>query len=387
MLRESTQPRGHLHTSELLSQIESAAPPSPPPPRGKHYAPRQEIPFRPLVLLRIKRGQYGVCISSLIGVILFVSGNLLKSPLLNSISLAFAGIALFVFGTIFYENTSLVMIKRLMKSTKVIVIVMSGLCNLVIECIVLRRELSPAHAFVYVIIIYAYVFLDAVITKSRYFVLGVGIIFFSLNIYSLLGNTIEDWNHGVVLFSYTIEGKEYSIMKRGTLRSIYAQIVLFSFKGIYTMFRDTKMKLMIFATGNVYKKEVFPEMQSPMLIKNRTKWAQRGVLVFGLLGITCYILGGILVSPILRVSSTVFAGLALISIGLLSYKNISLVMVKRLLRESDVIIILLLTLVNLSINIGKPKDSVSPFTGFAYVLVINAYTFSDSMISKKVGFL
>ena len=199
----------------------------------------EEIPLDPLVLLRIKRGQYGVCISSLIGVILFVSGNLLKSPLLNSISLEFAGIALFFFGTIFYENTSLVMIKRLMKSTKVIVIVMSGLCNLVIECIVPRRELSPAHAFVFVIIINAYVFLDAVITKSRYFVLGVGIIFFSLNIYNLLGNTIEDWNHGVVLFSYTSEGKEYSIMKRGTC----PYMPMFSFKGIYTMFRDTTMKL------------------------------------------------------------------------------------------------------------------------------------------------
>jgi hypothetical protein len=190
-----------------------------------------------------------------------------------------------------------------------------------------------------------------------------------------------------VLFSYTIEGKEYSIMKRGTLRSLYAQIVLFSFKGIYTMFRDTTMKLMIFATGNVYKKEVFPEMQFPMIIKNRTKWAQRGVLVFGLLAMTSYILGGVLVSPILRVSSTVMSGLAIISLGVLSYKNISLVMVKRLLRESDVIVILLLSLINLSINIGKPKDSVSPFTGIAYVLVVNGFTFSDSMISKSRVFI
>ena len=62
---------------------------------------------------------------------------------------------------------------------------------------------------------------------------------FSLNIYNLLGNTIEDWNQGVVYL--VILSKERILnYETGNAAFIYAQIVLFSFKGIYTMFRDTR---------------------------------------------------------------------------------------------------------------------------------------------------
>ena len=42
-------------------------------------------------------------------------------------------------------------------------------------------------------------------------------------------------------------------MKRSTQRSIYLQVLLFSANGIYTTFTDKTMKLMVFATGNIYK--------------------------------------------------------------------------------------------------------------------------------------
>ena len=42
-------------------------------------------------------------------------------------------------------------------------------------------------------------------------------------------------------------------MKRSTKRSIYVQVLLFSANGIYTTFVDKTMKLMVFATGNIYK--------------------------------------------------------------------------------------------------------------------------------------
>ena len=57
----------------------------------------------------------------------------------------------------------------------------------------------------------------------------------------------------VVLVKYSIEGKPYTIMKRSTKRSIFLQVLLFSANGIYTTFADKTMKLMVFATGNIYK--------------------------------------------------------------------------------------------------------------------------------------
>ena len=42
-------------------------------------------------------------------------------------------------------------------------------------------------------------------------------------------------------------------MKRSTQRSIFIQVMLFSMNGIYTLFKDRKQELMIFATGNIYR--------------------------------------------------------------------------------------------------------------------------------------
>ena len=71
-----------------------------------------------------------------------------------------------------------------------------------------------------------------------------------INIYS---STFGPWNKGVILFKYIIEGEDYTIMKLSTQRSIYIQIMLFSMSGIYTMFKDKKMELLMFANGNIYR--------------------------------------------------------------------------------------------------------------------------------------
>ena len=42
-------------------------------------------------------------------------------------------------------------------------------------------------------------------------------------------------------------------MKRSIQRSIFLQILLFSMSAVYTMFKDKKMELMIFATGNIFR--------------------------------------------------------------------------------------------------------------------------------------
>ena len=81
----------------------------------------------------------------------------------------------------------------------------------------------------------------------------VGIIFILLNVNNIYHGTFGDWSQGVVLFKYTIQGNEYTFMKRSTRRSIFIQIFLFSMNGIYTIFKDRKQELLIFATGNIYR--------------------------------------------------------------------------------------------------------------------------------------
>ena len=86
-----------------------------------------------------------------------------------------------------------------------------------------------------------------------------------------------DYVKGVVLFNYTINGEEHTIMKRSTKRSIYIQIILFSITAVYTMFKDKKMELMIFATGHIYRetgtasKEIEDKTFSMKIQRERTR--------------------------------------------------------------------------------------------------------------------
>ena len=117
----------------------------------------------------------------------------------------------------------------------------------------LLHSLSPVNGLIYMLVVSAFVFLDAVKVKSRVFVIVVGIIFVFVNINNIYNRIFGDWDQGVVLFKYTIQGNEYTFMKRSVKRSIYIQIMLFSMNGIYTLFKDRKQELMIFATGNIYR--------------------------------------------------------------------------------------------------------------------------------------
>ena len=79
------------------------------------------------------------------------------------------------------------------------------------------------------------------------------IIFVLINVNNIYHLIFGDWDQGVVLLKYTIHGNEYTFMKRSVKRSIFIQIVLFSMNGIYTLFKDKKQELVVFATGNIYR--------------------------------------------------------------------------------------------------------------------------------------
>ena len=122
-----------------------------------------------------------------------------------------------------------------------------------------------------------FVFVDAIKLKSRLFVIIVGSIYPFLNLSNIYDYVFTDYAEGVVLFNYTINGEEHTIMKRSTKRSIFLQILLFGMTAVYTMFKDKKMELMIFATGNIYRetgtasKEIEDKRFSMMIQRERTR--------------------------------------------------------------------------------------------------------------------
>ena len=100
-----------------------------------------------------------------------------------------------------------------------VIIFISSLCNLAIEISRPYNPYSPINGFLYMGLMNAYVFSDAVVSKSRYFILGMGILTLSLSIYNVYTRTFADIDD-TVLLRYTIQAKELTIMKRATQRSI-----------------------------------------------------------------------------------------------------------------------------------------------------------------------
>ena len=204
---------------------------------------------------RVKWGQRGGGLFGLIAVTCYIiAGQTQYVGWYIAFIVSVAIALLFIIGILFYKNLSLVIIKRLMKETNVIVIFVLTVCNLVID--ILRPTtplISEIMGTLYLFSVSAFIFIDTVILKSRIFVILVGTIFTFLNVYNIYGYTFTNWNKGVVLFNYTMNGEDYTFMKRSTKRSIFLQIVLFSLTGIYTMFKDKKAELMIFATGPIYR--------------------------------------------------------------------------------------------------------------------------------------
>ena len=69
----------------------------------------------------------------------------------------------------------------------------------------------------------------------------------------MYGCTFGDWDVGVTLFQYKIDGQKYTISKRAVQRAIYVQVFLMCTNGILTLLTDTKMEKMIFSFGPIYK--------------------------------------------------------------------------------------------------------------------------------------
>ena len=148
--------------------------------------------------------------------------------------------------------------RRLFKEPNVIILV--GLTSATGQLTSADRfSFSPVNGFIYVFWYIFYVLMDAVMLKSRYLMIGVGLAFVVLNLYNFYGSTLGDEGIGVVLLKYHIQGEEYTIMKRSTKRSIYLQVLLFSANGIYT----TLWTITIFLLQQLFHQAFYFSILSP----------------------------------------------------------------------------------------------------------------------------
>ena len=119
-----------------------------------------------------------------------------------------------------------------------------------------ENSISPVLSLFYLLAVVSVVFLDALRIKSRIFVIVLYVLFVAIIIYNILHLTIGTEANNVSLASYDINNETVHLWKRSTKRSIFIQVLLFSLRGVWICFKDKRMELMMFATGNILPVEI-----------------------------------------------------------------------------------------------------------------------------------
>ena len=216
----------------------------------------EEIYIDSFLDLRVKWSQRGMALFGVLGVLTFVINSIFIKNVVfgNIMALTFAVPMMLSVCFFVYKNVSLFMIKRLLREPNIVCIILLAVLNFIIELRSTWSEIAWFYGFVYMLIVFTFISVDALKIKSRAVVLVFGSCFIIINAFNIYNCIFGDSGVGVVLFKYTVYGKEYSFMRRATQRSIFIQIALFSISAVYTLFHDKKMELMLFLTSNVYRK-------------------------------------------------------------------------------------------------------------------------------------
>eukprot|EP00943_MAST-04B_sp_MAST-4B-sp1_P009536 g9536.t1 len=205
---------------------------------------------------RVQLGQRLAGIFGVISILFFVIGDTIfkhqNSLVLIGLCLNFI-ICLFGLCMIFYKNISLPIIRRLLKEINVVVILVLVVCDFFINIFKPHNWFSPINGLLYFLMILCFVLMDAIMRKSRTFMLIASSIVALSTTYNIYANTLGPANVGVILLKYQFAGNNLEFQKRSIKRSIYTQLFCFCLQGIVATFKDKKKELMIFAKGNIYR--------------------------------------------------------------------------------------------------------------------------------------
>jgi hypothetical protein len=346
--------------------------------------------------MRVKWGQRGAAFfcSVVLGLYILASNIGATNGQLEvyTATIIFSVFAMLCLYIVMHKNISKVILLRLLKETKVVICLCGAISILFIDTYRPENPISPVLSLFYLLAVVSVVFLDALRIKSRIFVIVLYVLFVAINIYNILHLTIGTEANNVSLASYDINNETVHLWKRSTKRSIFIQVLLFSVRGVWICFKDKRMELMMFATGNIYKdsgnesKYAPPEnaeeginAQEENNVNRNSWWAvatatssiinnpgkrtsvmllgtefvlddrlvarismgQKGVAIFGFIGLVLYIIGSVLNNNAeLYIAAIVINGAVFVFLGIIFWRNVSFIILKRLMREPNVIIIL-----------------------------------------------
>ena len=207
------------------------------------------------IILRVKRGEkVGTVFAFLcfffyvLNSLVFDSNSLLILVLLISSTVTICVCAVMVC----YKNISWFAVKRLRWQLNCAVVFGAGMCIFAIECAAPRTRYTPVNAFIYWLLCTLFICLDALKFKSRAFMITVAFIFIVTTLYAVFVRTLLSVDEGVVVFDAS-PFADVVFYKRQLQRSFFVQTFTFSLSGLYTLFKDKDQKLLIFATGHIYR--------------------------------------------------------------------------------------------------------------------------------------
>ena len=213
----------------------------------------EEVRLGSSITWRVKQGQRGVSIGTAVATVLFFTNEVFFAgenvPLFVSIVLCVAGIFVCV-GAIYFRNFSFAVARRTIREFNVVVLIVLLITNVIMDCLKPTNVFAPINGAFVLVFISCFVFIDALIVKSRIFVVVFGIVIEILIINVVYQNTFGKANIGVILHKY---GDNLVLYKGSLKRSCFVQIFLFSCNGIWIMLKDKDMKMLMFSTGNVYR--------------------------------------------------------------------------------------------------------------------------------------
>ena len=149
-----------------------------------------------------------------------------------------------------HKNISKTVLKRVYKDFNVILIVALSITNFVIECVRPSSQLSPVFSFNFILLVISVFSFDAVEKKTRNFTLLLNFMFLAFVVIGLYDLAIGVLDVKTVLVDF---GYGRVFYKRSVKRAIYVEIFFLLADGMNVLIKDSKMELLMFASGPVYK--------------------------------------------------------------------------------------------------------------------------------------
>ena len=115
----------------------------------------------------------------------------------------------------------------------------------------------------------------------------------------------------------------------------------------------------------------------------RLKGGQCGVACFGVIATVLYVIGSFTSNSAVTLTAICFGCILLVCGGFMFYKNVSLLICKRIMKEPNVIIIVLVAIFNLILDFILPSSSFSWMNGIIYFLVTILIILIDVMKVKS----